>query len=93
MWFLVARAEAGRVTSDATIIAEQAWEGTVIRIEPVWTWRNWVPIAVFLAWGVVVGHFDGDGWWFLLSLLVLIAQLVYLPRTAPFRRVRPGNAD
>jgi hypothetical protein len=65
----------------------------MIRIEPVWTWKNWLQIAVFLAWGVVVGQFHGDGWLFFLSFLLLIAQLAYLPRTAPFRRVKPGSVD
>jgi len=63
----------------------------VIRIEPVWTLKSWVRVAVFLAWSAVVGHTGGDGWWFFFSLLVLIAQLAYLPRTAPLRRIRPGS--
>ncbi|MEU6403955.1 hypothetical protein [Streptomyces sp. NPDC046985] len=65
----------------------------MIRTEPAWTWQQWVQGAVFLAWGVVVGQSDGHGWWFFLSLLAMAAQLAYLPRTAPFRRVKPDAVD
>ncbi|MGW1982955.1 hypothetical protein ACWCPJ_10890 [Streptomyces collinus] len=76
-----------------TIIARQTQEGIAIRIEPVWTWKRWAQVAVLLAWGVVVGQFNGHGWWFFLSFLAMMVQLAYLPRTAPFRRVKPGTDD
>ncbi|MFJ3640668.1 hypothetical protein ACIPRD_13025 [Streptomyces sp. NPDC090108] len=85
--------EAGRMTSGVTIIARTVQEETLNRTELAWTWKRWVQVAVFLAWGIVVGQSHGDGWWFFFSFLVLIAQLAYLPRTAPFRRMKPGSVD